>query len=182
MINIYKLKLTILQQEILRLLFIKAGTSLNAHGIARTLEVSQPAVSKALPMLEKEGLIKVSKDKISKRLSIELNRDNNQVIWLKRADNLKQIYQSGLAQLLYDNFPGATVIFFGSYAFGEDTLKSDIDLAVVGTKERSIDLAKFEKILEREIIINYYKSFNNLDKNLLSNIANGIVLKGAIDL
>ena len=182
MVNIYKLKLTILQQEILRLLFIKAGTSLNAHSIARILEVSQPAVSKALPMLEKEGLIKVSKDKISKRLSIELNRDNNQVIWLKRADNLKQIYESGLAQFLYDSFPGATVIFFGSYAFGEDTASSDIDLAVIGTKERMIDLEKFEKMLERKIITNYYKTFNGIDKHLLSNIANGILLKGAVDL
>ena len=182
MVNIYKLKLTILQQEILRLLFIKAGTSLNAHRIARNVEVSQPAVSKALPTLEKEGLIKVSKDKISKRLSIELNRDNNQVIWLKRADNLKQIYESGLAQFLYDSFSGATVILFGSYAFGEDTSKSDIDLAVIGAKERMIDLEKFEKMLERKIIINYYKTFHGIDKHLLSNIANGILLKGAIDL
>lgn len=182
MVSIYKLKLTILQQEILRLLFVKAGTSLNAHGIARALEVSQPAVSKALPMLEKEGLIKVSKDKDSKRLSIELNRDNHYVIWLKRVDNLKQIYESGLAKFLYDSLPGATVILFGSYAFGEDTSKSDIDLAVIGAKEKVLDLAKFEKTLEREIIINYYKSFNDIDKHLLSNIANGILLKGAVEL
>ena len=182
MVNIYKLKLTILQQEILRLLFIKAGISLNANRIAKTLDVSQPAVSKSLPLLEKEGLIKVSKDKISKRLSIELNRDNNQVIWLKRADNLKQIYESGLANFLYDSFPGAAVIFFGSYAFGEDTSKSDIDLAVIGAKERMIDLEKFEKMLERKIIINYYKTFNSIEKHLLSNLASGILLKGTVDL
>ena len=182
MINIYKLKLTILQQEILRLLFIRAGTSLNAHAIAITLEVSQPAVSKALPMLEKEAFIKVSKDKLSKRLSIELNRDSQQNIWLKRADNLKQIYESGLGQFLYDSFPGATVILFGSYAFGEDTASSDIDLAVIGVKEKILDLTKFEKMLERGIIINYYKSFNDLDNNFLSNIASGIPLKGAVDL
>ena len=182
MVNIYKLKLTILQQEILRLLFIKAGTSLNANRIARTLDVSQPAVSKALPILEKEGLIQVIKDKISKRLSIELNRDNSHAIWLKRADNLKQIYESGLARFLYDSFPGATAILFGSYAFGEDTSSSDFDLAVIGAKERRIDLEKFEKMLERKIIINYYKTFNDIDKHLLSNLANGILLKGAVDL
>src|SRR3989344_9586315 len=141
MINIYKLKLTILQQDILRLLFIKVGENLNGRNIAYTLKVSQPAVSKALPALEKEGFIKVSKDKNSKRLSIELNRDNPQMIWLKRADNLKQIYESGLVKFIYDTFPEATVILFGSYAFGEDTANSDIDLAVIGSKEKEINLS-----------------------------------------
>ena len=178
----YKLKLTILQQDILRLLFIKVGENLNGRNIAYTLKVSQPAVSKALPALEKINYIKVSKDKNSKRLSIELNRENPQSIWLKRADNLKQIYESGLAKIIYDSFPGATVILFGSYAFGEDTSTSDIDLAVIGSKEKNIDVSDFEKFLGRPIIINYYNSFRSIDKNLLSNILNGITLKGAINI
>ena len=178
----YKPKLTILQQDILRLLFIKVGESLNARTIANILEVSQPAVSKALPTLEKLNYIKVSKDKNSKRLSIELNRDNQQTIWLKRTDNLKQIYESGLVKFIYDNFPEATVVLFGSYAFGEDTIKSDIDLAMIGSKEKDIDLSKFEKILERPIIINYFKSFKSIDNHLLNNIVNGITLKGAVDI
>ncbi|MFH1105585.1 MAG: nucleotidyltransferase domain-containing protein [Candidatus Aenigmatarchaeota archaeon] len=182
MVNIYKLKLTNLQQEILRLLFVKAGTPLNARGVAKLLGVSQPAVSKALPRLEKENLAKVSKDKASKRLSIVLNRDNPLAVWLKRADNLKQIYESGLAQSLYDNFPGATVILFGSYAFGEDTASSDIDLAVIGSKKKQVELSEFGKSLGREIVINYYKSFNSIDKHLLNNILNGITLKGSVNL
>lgn len=182
MVNIYKLELTNLQQKILRLLFIKAGISLNAHGIARILEVSQPAVSKALPLLEKEGLIKVNKDKDSKRLSIALNRGNHHVVWLKRADNLKQIYESGLAQFLYDIYPEAIVILFGSYAFGEDTTSSDIDLAIIGAKEKELDLTKFHKMLERAIIINHYASFKSIDRHLLNNILNGITIKGAVEL
>ena len=182
MINIYKLKLTNLQQEILRLLFIKSGMQLNARRIALILEVSQPAVSKALPLLEKEGFVRVEKDKDSKRLSIELNKESHEAIWLKRADNLKQIYESGLAQFLYDAFPGSTVILFGSYAFGEDTIKSDIDLAAIGTKEKGIDTEKFQKALEREITVSYYPSFKSIDKHLLNNILNGIVLKGAVEI
>jgi len=65
MVNIYKLKLTNLQQEILRLLFVKVGISLNQRQIAKILEVSQPAVMKALPKLEKESLIKIQQDKES---------------------------------------------------------------------------------------------------------------------
>lgn len=182
MINIYKLKLTILQQEILRLFFIKAGMSLNARGVARILEVSQPAVSKALPKLEELELIKVKKDKESKRLAIELNTENQYAIGLKRADNLKQLYESGLVRFLYENFPGSTIMLFGSYAFGEDTTTSDIDLAVMGSKPKEFDLTKFHKALERAIIINYYSSFKDIDKHLLNNILNGITLKGAVEL
>ncbi len=182
MINIYKLKLTNLQHEILRLLFIKADISLNARAIAKSLEVSQPAVSKALPLLEKESIIKLKKDKDSKRLAIELNRDNHHIIWLKRADNFKQLYESGLVQFLYDKFPGATIILFGSYAFGEDTHTSDIDLAIIGEQKKEIKFIRYEEILERKIIINYYDSFKKINKYLLNNILNGIILKGAIDL
>lgn len=182
MINIYKLKLTNLQQEILRLLFIKAGTPLNQRRIAQTLKVSQPAVIKALPKLEEENLIKSKQDKESKRWSIELNRDNQQSVWLKRTDNLKQAYESGLVQFLYDKLPGATIILFGSYSAGEDTINSDIDLAVIGTKSKDIDINKFEKALERTIIINYYNSFKDINKPLLNSILNGIVLKGSVEI
>lgn len=182
MVNIYKLKLTNLQQEILRLLFIRTGISLNQRRIATTLKVSQPAVMKAIPKLEKEDLIKVKQDKESKRWSIELNKDNQEVIWLKRADNLKQIYESGLVQFLYDKLPGATIMLFGSYSLGEDTINSDIDLAAIGIKNKELDLAKFDKMLERTIIINYYAAFKDINKHLLNNILNGIILKGAVEI
>jgi predicted nucleotidyltransferase len=182
MVNICKLKLTNLQQEILRLFFVKAGKSLNQRGIAILLGVSQPAVLKAIPLLEKGEFINVNKDKESKRFSIELNRDKPFVIGLKRADNLKQIYESGLAQFIYDKFPSAAVILFGSYAFGEDTADSDIDLAVVGAKAKQVDLTKFDKILERTVIINYYGSFKDIHKHLLNNLLNGIILKGTVEL
>jgi predicted nucleotidyltransferase len=182
MVNTYKLKLTILQQEILRMLFINAGRSFNARNISKALEVSQPAVSKALPFLEKQDYVKIKKDKESKRLSIELNRENPVVIGLKRAENLKQIYESGLAQLLHETFLGATIILFGSYSLGEDTITSDIDIAVIGSKEKDVDLSNFNKYLERTIILHHFASFNEIHKNLRNNILGGIILEGAVDL
>ena len=182
MVNIYKLKLTILQQEILRLLLVKAGISLNQRGIARFLGVSQPAVMKAIPGLEKEGLIKVEQDKESKRWAIELNRDNNKAMQLKRVENLRLIYESGLADFLEKEFAGATIILFGSYSRGEDISNSDIDIAVVGRKEKNVNLEAFEKILEREIFINFYESWDKIHNNLRNNILNGIILSGSVDL
>ncbi|MBU2638396.1 MAG: nucleotidyltransferase domain-containing protein [Nanoarchaeota archaeon] len=184
MVNIYKLKLTNLQQEILRLLFIKAGTNLNQRGIARMLEVSQPAVMKAIPMLEKEGLIRASQDKESKRWSIELNRENHKAMQLKRADNLKLIYESGLADFLENEFAGAAIIVFGSYSRGEDTDISDMDIAVIGRKEKHIDkqLAVFGKMLERTIHLSFYDSFEKIHKDLKDNICSGIMLAGSAEL
>jgi len=182
MVNIHKLKLTNLQQEILRLLFIKVGTSLNQRLIAKSLEVSQAAVMKALPGLEKRDFIKMQQNKESRRWSIELNRDNHKVMQLKRADNLKLIYESGLADFLEKEFAGATIILFGSYSRGEDTISSDIDLAVVGRKEKEVELSEFEELLNRKININFYNNFENIQKNLRENLCNGIVLVGGIRL
>lgn len=182
MVNIYKLKLTILQQEILRLLFVKAGITLNQRQIANFLEVSPPAVMKALPKLEQESLIKFNQDKETKRWSIELNRDNLRVMQLKRADNLKQIYETGLADFLEKEFAGATIILFGSYARGEDIINSDIDIAVIDREDKQIDLTKYEELLERKININVYDSFKNIHKNLKENLCNGIMLTGGVEL
>ncbi len=182
MVNIYKLKLTNLQQEIMRLLSIKAGIQLNQRQIANFLEVSQPAIIKAIPILEKNDLIKISQDKETKRWAIELNRSNHKVMQLKRAENLKLIYESGLADFIEREFAGATIILFGSYSRGEDIINSDIDIAIIGRREKSIGLSQYEKTLERKININFYDSFEKIHKNLKENLCNGTVLIGGVEL
>ncbi len=178
----YKLKLTLLQQEILRFLFMNAGELFNARGLALALEVSQPAIAKSLPLLEKQEFIHVSKDRKSKRLSIELNRENPLVIGAKRADNIRQIYESGLAEFLREKFPGCTVIVFGSFARGEDTKKSDVDIAVIGIKSKIIDTGEFEKRFMKEIRISFYHSFKEINTDLRNNILGGILLSGWVEL
>lgn len=181
MINRYKLKLTRLQHEILELLFVKAGKAMNQRGIARMLGVSAPAVMKAVPGLSKKGFVKAVKDE-SGRWAVELNRDDYKVMHLKRADNLKQIYTSGLADFLEKEFAGSAIVLFGSYSRGEDTISSDIDIAVIGRKEKRADTSTYSKVLEREIRINFYDSVKGIHKNLKENIFNGIVIGGSIEL
>jgi len=182
MVDIYKSKLTNLQQAILRLLFVRMGEKLNQRAIAIALDVSATAVMKALPEMERMDFIKLEKDKESKRIAIELNRENHLVMQLKRADNLKLIYESGLVDFLEREFAGGTIILFGSYSLGEDNNKSDIDIAVIGRKDKIIDLKKFENLFSRQININFYGSFKEINKNLKDNILNGIVLCGGVEL
>lgn len=180
--DIYKLKFTILQQEILRFLFIKSGMSFTERALAKHLNVSPTAVSNALKVLEKEELVKVKKDKESGRLSISLNKDNPRVFFMKRIENLRMIYESGLADYLSEKFPGSAIILFGSYSFGEDTIESDIDIAIIGSREKDIDVERFSRLLERKIPLNFYDNFNEINKNLRENILNGIVLSGGVKL
>ena len=187
--DMYKVKWTRLQTEIFRFFCIKSGQILNLRKTAKSLKASPTAVSNALVELEKEKLLIVKKSKTMNLLSIEFNRDNKQTIELKRAENLKMIYQSGLSEFLFNKFPGCTIILFGSYSKGEDVWigetienRSDVDIAIIGTKEKKIDLTKFNKLLERTVFINFYKSWNDIHKHLKENILNGINLSGGIEL
>lgn len=182
MVNICKLELTSLQQEILRLLFIKSGVKLNQRRISIYLNVSQPAIMKALPLLVKKEYVKIEQDKESKRWSIELNKSNIKIMQLKRIDNLKQIYESGLANFLEEQFLGGTIILFGSFSRGDDIITSDIDIALIGRKDKLIHLDKYEKALERKINLNFYDSWKKININLKENICNGIVLFGNVEL
>jgi len=180
MVNIYKPKLTILQQEILRILFIKAGALLNQRQIANLLNVTPPAVMKALPELEKQGLIKSEQDKETKRWAISLNSENHKTTQLKRTDNLKQIYESGLADFIEEKISPKSIVLFGSYSRGEDDEQSDIDLFVECKKEE-LNLERFEKKLNRKIEVHFSNNFGLYSKELKNNIINGIVLKGFLE-
>lgn len=182
MVNIFKLELTSLQQKILRYLFINAGKKLNQRNISKGVGASPTAVMKALPKLHEMELIKMKQDRESKRWDIELNRDNLDVIHLKRVDNLLQIYEYGLIEFLERNLAGATIILFGSYSRGEDIFNSDIDIAIIGRNRKTIEISEFEKQLSREININFYNSFKSINKHLRNNILNGIILSGRVEL
>ena len=178
--DIYKLKWTILEQEIFSLLCIKAGEKLSQREIAKILNVSPTAVSNSTKKLKDSNLIKIEKTKTINFISF--NRDEQKAIELKRAENLKNIYLSGLSDYLEKELAGATVILFGSYSNGEDTNTSDIDIAVIERKDKTIDLEKYEKILNRRININFYDSWKKIHENLKNNILNGILLHGGVEL
>ena len=178
----YKVKFTILQMEIFRLLCVKAGAKLNQRQIAKLLNVSPTAIANSIPKLENEGLILKEKQKNMNLILLMLNRSNKKAMQLKRIENLKLIYESGLNEFLEEGLPGATIILFGSYSRGDDTASSDIDIAVIGRKEKEIRLENFEKNLERKIILNFYPSLKDIHKELKENLCNGIVLSGGVKL
>ena len=107
---------------------------------------------------------------------------------MKRVENLRAVYESGLSDFLYGEFPGCAIVLFGSYSRGEDIcgpsedVRSDVDIAVIGTRRKELDLSRFGKLLERTVRVNFYESWGKIHRNLRNNILNGILLKGSVDL
>src|SRR3989338_7828797 len=113
----YKLKWTRLQTEIFSLLCKRAGEKLSQREIAKILKVSPTAVGNSVKKLRE--LVKIEKTKTINFISF--NRDEPKAIELKRVENLKGIYLSGLSDYLEEQLAGSTIILFGSFARGEDT-------------------------------------------------------------
>lgn len=178
--DIYKLNFTHLEQEIISFLCIYAGNSFSQRDIAKQLNVSPTAVSNSLIKLIDKKIVTLTKTKTINFISF--NRDASFSIGIKRVENLKNIYSSKLIEYLEETLAGATLILFGSYALGEDNIDSDIDIAVIGRKDKLLNLQKYEKVLHRVINVNFYTSWKEIHKNLKNNILNGIVLSGSVDL
>src|SRR3989344_5489819 len=111
--DMYKLKWTQLQLEVFALLCQKAGEKLSQREISKMLKVSPTAVANSIKKLKNTGLIKVEKTKTINFISF--NRDNPRAIELKRVENLKNIYISGLSDFLEEKLAGSTIIVFGSF-------------------------------------------------------------------
>ena len=178
--DMYKLKWTVLEQNIFLLLCVKAGEKLSQREIAKLLGVSPTAVGNSLNALKERNLVTVEKTKTINFVS--LNRDESKAVELKRAENLKNIYVCGLSDYLEHELAGGTIILFGSYSLGEDTNTSDIDIAVIERKDKMLNLEKYEKMLNRPINVNFYNSWKEIHKHLKNNILNGIILHGSVDI
>ena len=178
--DIYTINFTIVELELLSLLCMRSGERFSQREVAKALSVSPTAVANAVKRLAPKTLIKVEKTKTIN--FITFNRDNPKAIELKRVENLRQVYLSGLSEFLEEQLAGGTIILFGSYSKGEDTKTSDIDIAVIGRKDKLLNLEPYEKTLQRGVNVNFYDSWKDIHKHLKNNILNGITLSGGVEL
>ncbi len=107
------------------------------------------------------------------------NRENIDFVRYKRLYNLEKIYTSGIINYLSNvyNHP-KNIILFGSFSRGDDVEGSDIDIAIITKKKLSLNLLKYEKILEKGINIHEI-DLDGVSKEFKANLANGIVLEGS---
>lgn len=137
--------------EILKLFLFNTNNSFYQRQISNLTAQSIRGVQREVDKLNRIGLIEKSIQ--GNRIYYKVNKECPIV------EDLKNIFfkSVGIAEVLRDNFKekGIKVAFiYGSYAKGEESLLSDIDLMVIGdisSKELSSILSKPKKELMREI-------------------------------
>ena len=161
--------------------FLKNPTSKqHLREIARQTDFSPAGTLKSLKKLQKEGIITQTKNRAV--TIYKANTTSPKWLPLKRIYNLQSLYYCGLIQSLKESYnePEA-IVLFGSYAKGEDTEQSDIDIAIITKENASIGLKTFESRLSRKI--NIVEVDTALSKNeFLNTLINGIVLEGYLTL
>lgn len=116
------------------------------------------------------------------------NQESERFKRAKISYNLGLIYENNIVELIRGKYQQArTIILFGSYRKGDDIEGSDIDIAVEisGATELMIDPAfQFEEIgYRRDVKVNLHIfSRSKIDINVFSNIANGIILDGFLEV
>jgi len=143
--------------------------------ISRKVKIAQPSVIAHLKALEKQGLIEREKNGLYP--TYRANRENQEFKTLKQTNTMLNLNKTGLMDYISNNCLPNSIVLFGSASKGEDIEESDIDL-FVQSKEKKLDLERFEKQLNRKISLFFQEDINKLSKELRNNIINGIILKG----
>lgn len=150
--------------------------------ISRSIKLAHTSVKNNIVKLIKLGIIgEIIEKKGERKFPLyKANLGSKDFRRHKQAYNLISLLESGLADFIEERLSPKSIVLFGSYARGEDTEDSDIDIFVECDKE-DLELAKFEKGLGRKIELHFNKNFASYPKELKNNIINGIVLSGFLE-
>ncbi|VVB86432.1 Winged helix-turn-helix DNA-binding protein [uncultured archaeon] len=169
------------KMHILKLFFEGPNERLHLREIARRVGLSATGAMKILRALEKEGLVEKERTKVT--VVYNGNYENQKFMALKRSFNLYSLYSCGLVSALVDFYKiPEVVVLFGSYAKGEDTRESDIDIAIMTGIKEYPQLDIYEADLKRKISLHLIENTKNEEKGFINSLANGIVLYGYLEV
>ncbi len=161
-------------------------TKIGLTELSKHINSSKTATKQAVEkLIQRELLIR---EIVGKTWALIANQKNPHFITKKIPYNLDKIYESDIIEAVHKQLPQArTIILFGSYRWGDDTEESDIDIAVEVLDNNEFRILKFVIIKQlgyrKNVVINLHIfSRNKIDLNLFSNIANGFVLDGFLEV
>src|SRR3989338_2870687 len=165
--------------KLLKIFLFNPTESFRLRELSRLSKISPPSVVNYLKEFEKQELIKsyVKRDIPFYKAEI----DNEKFRQYKKLSILFELENSGFIDFLWDRLSPECIILYGSYAKGESTESSDIDLFIIG-KEKNADLDIFEKKIGIKIHLMFEGNVNKIPKELKNNLINGIVLRGYLKL
>jgi len=169
-----------IKETIKEYFFINPTIKLRIREIERILKLPLPSIIRYCKELKQEGILIIVK--ISNVVFYTASRSEIYILQ-KKLFNIKQLYDSGLINYLKIELSNPTIVLFGSYAKGEDTENSDIDLYIETPSKKNVNIKKFIKILSREIQIFTYKNIKDItNPHLANNVINGITLNNYLEV
>ena len=161
--------------------FVHPTTKLRVREIERVLKLPLPSVIRYCRELAKEGILDIAQ--MGNVRFYTAKRGSQEYLLEKQLYNIKQLHRSGLIEYVRIELSNPAIILFGSYAKGEDTEESDIDIYLETPSKKKVDLEKFKRILKREIQIFQHKSLKDISNpHLANNIINGIIVNNYIEV
>lgn len=163
--------------KIMDLIFRQPSREFHIRELARLTGLSAPTIILAVKRLRKKGIIDTHR---KGNMKIIKAADSANFVRAKRIYNIQTIYESGIVEHLNSVYEDPqAIILFGSFSRGDDVEKSDVDIAVVTNLHKKPDLNFFEEKIGKQISIHEI-DVKKVSKEFMSNLANGIVLEGAL--
>ncbi len=183
--------------KVMRWFFSFPDRKIGLNDLIKEVSISKTTANKIINRLEKEGFL--TKEVIGKAWRVGCNQKHEYNRTKKICYNLELIYESGIIKEIDKKYKPKSMILFGSYRKGDENEKSDIDIAVeivshtidiaiaVDVSHSALRIEEFgilEKFgFRRNVRINVHIfSRKKISNNLFSNIANGIVLDGFLEV
>ncbi|MEK6826803.1 MAG: nucleotidyltransferase domain-containing protein [Nanoarchaeota archaeon] len=172
-------KLTILGQ-----FFENPNKSFSIRQLSRILKINHTTIRQYLNKMVKEEILSLKKEGVYSYYSFILSK---KALNLKLYYNLEKLRISHFIEDLEKAYNLPVIVLFGSYASATDSIESDLDICLISNIEKEFPAEKYEKILNRKISLHKFNktSFDKakkLNKGLINNICNGIVLSGELEV
>lgn len=150
--------------------------------ISRKIKLAHTSVKNHLGTLIKLNIVKKGTVGFGNKKNpcYSANRANSVFIHYKKLYNYDLLQKSGIISFIQEKCQPNTIVCFGSFAKGEDSVESDIDL-FVESSEIELSLDKFERKLTRKIELHFKKNFKKYPPELKNNIMNGATLFGFLE-
>lgn len=184
--NVNLLEISETYRKVIYYFFSFPDHPIGLNDLSEQIGASKTSTKSAVTILVEEGFLK--KEEVGNAWRISADPKNPFFIIKKIPYNLQLIYESGIIAAVYSKLPNArAIILFGSYRWGVDNEKSDIDIAVEVLDNEDMRIETLGLIEQfgsrRKVKVNIHIfSRNKIDLNLFTNIANGILLDGLLEV
>ncbi len=167
-------------QKISLLFFHHPMAQYGVRELSKQTKTDTKTVMKYLQELVRKKII-LRKHETGKFPYYEANRTSYVYHHEKSELIIKKIYHSSLIEYLEQQFTPKVIILFGSIRKGTYHTKSDVDIFIQAPYQK-IDLTKFSKKIGYPLELFCEPNLQNLSKGLLSNIYNGLILAGKLEI